>query len=388
MSKVLAAKGAVIVDADLIAREVVEPHSPGLAALVESFGDSILTQDGSLDRPALAAVAFADDTSRGTLNGILHPLIGARTAEHVAAASADAVVVQDIPLLVEGAMAPAFNLVIVVHVDVEERVRRLVESRGMPESDARARIAAQASDDQRRAVADVWLDNSGAPDAIAARVRELWAHRLVPFERNVRDGVAVRALPSLVSADSSWPAQALRLINRLALICGARAVRIDHIGSTAVADLAANDVIDLQITVADLAVADDLADDLAAAGFPRIDETRTEDPKPSYVGGEVDPAVWATRIHGSADPGRPVNVHVRVDGWPGQQFALVLRDWLRADEDARAEYATLKARAAASVAEIDDPTEATQAYHAAKAPWFDAAYHRAWTWANHSGRKA
>ncbi len=385
VSKILSELGAVIVDADLIAREVVEPGTPGLAALVDAFGDGILSEDGSLNRPALASLAFADDTSRGTLNGILHPLIGARTMEQISSAPSDAVLVQDIPLLVEGSMAPAFNLVVIVYVDEEERVRRLVGSRGMPESDARARIAAQANDDQRRAVADVWLDNSGEPGSLDDVVRDLWANRLVPFEKNLREGTVVRALPELTPADPSWPAQAERIIGRLSLASGDRARRIDHIGSTAVPGLDAKDVIDIQITVEHLGVADDLAEDLAAAGFPRIEHIVADDPKPSYLGGETDPAVWAKRIHGSADPGRRANIHIRVDGWPGQQFAILFRDWLRADAAARAEYAELKVKAAESAAGIDDYAAAIDAYLGVKTPWFDAAFHRAWEWAEKSG---
>lgn len=385
VSKILSELGAVIVDADLIAREVVEPGTPGLAALVDAFGDGILSEDGSLNRPALASLAFADDTSRGTLNGILHPLIGARTMEQISSAPSDAVLVQDIPLLVEGSMAPAFNLVVIVYVDEEERVRRLVGSRGMPESDARARIAAQAHDDQRRAVADVWLDNSGEPGSLDDVVRDLWANRLVPFEKNLRERTVVRALPELAPADPSWPAQAERIIGRLSLASGDRARRIDHIGSTAVPGLDAKDVIDIQITVEHLGVADDLAEDLAAAGFPRIEHIVADDPKPSYLGGETDPAVWAKRIHGSADPGRRANIHIRVDGWPGQQFAILFRDWLRADASARAEYAELKVKAAESAAGIDDYAAAIDAYLGVKTPWFDAAFHRAWEWAEKSG---
>src|SRR6201995_2364689 len=143
--------GGIIVDGDVIAREVVDPGTHGLAALVEAFGDDILLPDGALNRPALAAKAFVDDEQRAKLNGIGHPLVGKRREEIIAAVSEDAVVVEDIPLLVETGMAPMFPLVVVVHADVELRVRRLVEQRGMSEEDARARIAAQADDDQRRA---------------------------------------------------------------------------------------------------------------------------------------------------------------------------------------------------------------------------------------------
>ncbi|MGC0364302.1 dephospho-CoA kinase [Rhodococcus sp. 27YEA15] len=384
VSKILAELGAVIVDADVIAREVVEPGSPGLAALVDAFGDAILSEDGSLDRPALASIAFADDTSRATLNAIVHPLVGARTMELISQAPADSILVQDIPLLVEGSMAPMFNLVVIVYVDAHERVRRLVELRGMPESDARARIAAQADDDQRRAVADVWLDNSGEPGAIDDAVRELWHTRLVPFEANLRSGTVANPRPKVVPADSAWPVQAERIVKRLAQACGDRAVRIDHVGSTAVSGLAARDVIDVQITVANLEVADDLAEALTSAGFPRVADVVSDAPKPSYLGGETDPAVWAKRTHGGADPLRPVDIDLRVDGWPGQQFALLLRDWLAADPDARAEYAEVGASASKAAAALDDD-EARATYAATKAPWFDTAFHRAWEWAGQTG---
>ena len=163
----LVERGAVLVDSDRIAREVVAPGTPGLAAVVDAFGPAVLAADGSLDRPALAAVVFDDPGARKKLNGIVHPLVRRRSDELIAAAPADSIVVQDIPLLVEGGMAARFPLVVVVHADPAVRVPRLVEQRGMPEADARARIAAQADDAARRAVADVWIDNSGA----AARAR-------------------------------------------------------------------------------------------------------------------------------------------------------------------------------------------------------------------------
>nr|WP_206037970.1 dephospho-CoA kinase [Rhodococcus sp. HNM0569] len=385
VSAALEAKGAVLVDADRVAREVVEPGTPGLAALVERFGDGILRADGALDRPALAAVAFANDESRAALNAITHPLVGARTQEIVDAAPSDAIVVQDIPLLVEGAMAPLFHVVVVVFTDEAERVRRLVELRGMPEADARARIAAQATDEQRRAVADVWLDNSGAPGALDDTISALWAERLVPFAENVRDGVVVRPRVELVGADPSWPAQAERLIARLRVLSGAAALRIDHIGSTAVPGLDAKDVLDIQITVADLDAADALAAPLAAGGFPRVDTVNADDPKPAYQGGETDPALWAKRLHGNADPGRPANVHIRVDGWPAQQFALVMRDWLRSDDAARDEYLQVKRRAAAAAAEYGSYDAAIAAYLDVKEPWFDRAFHRAHEWARETG---
>ncbi|HEU4675908.1 MAG TPA: dephospho-CoA kinase [Motilibacteraceae bacterium] len=174
VSRLLAERGAVVVDADAIAREVVEPGTPGLGAVVAEFGDGVLRPDGTLDRPALGAIVFADPQRLAALNAIVHPLIGARTAELLAAAPADAVVVHDVPLLTENGLAPGYDVVVVVEVPVEVQLDRLVRLRGMTEADARARIAAQATREQRRAVADVVIDNAGTLEQLAAQVDVLW----------------------------------------------------------------------------------------------------------------------------------------------------------------------------------------------------------------------
>jgi dephospho-CoA kinase len=179
VSALLAGRGAVIVDADRIAREVVEPGTEGLAAVVEAFGAQVLTADGSLDRPALAAVVFSDPAARARLDAVVHPLVRRRTAELVAAAPDDAVVVNDVPLLVETGQAGSYDVVLVVEAHPEIRVARLVQ-RGLTEDDARARIASQATDEQRRAVADVVLDNSGTPEELAEQVDRFWAERVAP----------------------------------------------------------------------------------------------------------------------------------------------------------------------------------------------------------------
>lgn len=175
----LAARGAVVIDADRIAREVVEPGTPGLAAVVDAFGDDILAADGSLDRPALAAVVFADPDARARLDGIVHPLVRERAVELAADAPPDAVLVNDVPLLVETGQAGSYDLVVVVEAELGTRLARLVE-RGVPEADARARIAAQATDEQRRAAADVVLDNSGTLEELADQVARLWEERVEP----------------------------------------------------------------------------------------------------------------------------------------------------------------------------------------------------------------
>ncbi|OBB95500.1 dephospho-CoA kinase [Mycobacterium sp. 852002-40037_SCH5390672] len=387
LSSTFAQSGAVIVDGDVIAREVVQPGTEGLASLVEAFGSDILLPDGSLDRPALAAKAFRDDEARKTLNGIVHPLVGNRRSEIIASVPGDSVVVEDIPLLVESGMAPLFPLVVIVYADVEVRLRRLVDQRGMPEDDARARIAAQASDEQRRAVADIWLDNSGSPEELVQRAHDVWNNRIVPFAHNLNARQIARAPARLVPPDPSWADQAQRILNRLKASCGHRALRVDHIGSTAVPDFAAKDVIDIQVTVESLAVADELVEPLLAAGYPRIEHV-AEDVAKNNARSRVnrydhddDPTLWSKRIHASADPGRPTNVHIRVDGWPNQQFALLFVDWLTANPDARADYLNVK-RAAEKSGGAD-----TAAYVEVKQPWFLDAYRRAWEWADSTGWK-
>ncbi|MFF4321881.1 dephospho-CoA kinase [Streptomyces sp. NPDC001568] len=174
VSRLLAGYGAVVVDADRIAREVVEPGTPGLAAVVEAFGTSVLTPDGTLDRPALGAVVFGDPDKLRTLNAIVHPLVGARSAELERAAGPDAIVVHDVPLLAENGLASLYDLVVVVDASPETQLARLTSRRGMTEDDARARMAAQATREQRLAVATLVIDNDGPLDALEPQVRTVW----------------------------------------------------------------------------------------------------------------------------------------------------------------------------------------------------------------------
>jgi dephospho-CoA kinase len=372
----LVSHGAVLIDSDRLAREAVAPGTEGLRAVVAEFGTEVLAPDGTLDRPALAARVFGDDDARVRLNAVVHPLVGARSAELLAAAPADAVVVQDIPLLVEGGMAADFPLVVVVHADTEVRMRRLVGQRGMPESDAWSRIAAQATDGQHRAVADVWLENSGTRDGTLAAVDRLWAERLLPFEENLR---TLRRAPrprhaELVPPDETWPAQAERVAARVAAAAGDQARRVDHIGSTAVPGLAAKDVLDLQVVVHDIGTAGQVADGLAAAGLVRGE------------GRWWDNALDGTRrdkaIALNADPGRAANCHIRPLDSPVWREALLLRDWLRAHPDGIQEYAEVKlALARQRLASID-------AYAAAKTPFISGTLARAERWAVQTGWQA
>lgn len=177
----LAELGAIVIDSDRLAREVVAPGTDGLAEVVAAFGDGVLTATGELDRPAVARLVFGDDSARRRLEAIVHPRVRARAAELAAAAPVDAVVVNDVPLLVESGLAAGFDLVIVVLAEVETRVRRLTQSRGMAEVEARSRIAAQATDEQRRAVADVVLRNDGTLEDLREAVDTAWRERILPL---------------------------------------------------------------------------------------------------------------------------------------------------------------------------------------------------------------
>lgn len=369
----LGALGAVVVDADAVAREVVEPGMPALAAVRDRFGPDVLDADGRLDRPALGRLVFGDPAALHDLEDITHPAIWARTAERVAQAPDDAVVVHDMPLIVEKGMAAEYHLVIVVAASEDIRLQRLTEHRGMPVADARARIAAQADDAARRAAADVWLDNEGTTEALRASVLRLWHERIEPFEANVRHGIRSRlSHPTLSAPDPTWPAQAARLLARIGHAVGDAALSLDHIGSTAVPSLVAKDVIDLQLGVSSLDRADDgrFVGAMARAGFVRVEGT--------WFDNAHDGTTWPKRLHGSCDPGRVAHVHVREVGSAGWEWALMFRDWLRADPDERAAYAQMKTDLATGVASTTD-------YAEAKEPWFDAADARGRAWAERTG---
>ncbi|KOX22760.1 dephospho-CoA kinase [Saccharothrix sp. NRRL B-16348] len=357
----LAEHGAVVIDADRLAREVLEPGTDGLREVVEAFGADVLAADGTLDRPALAAKVFGDEQALTTLNGITHPKIAARTGELIAAAAEDAIVVHDVPLLVEKDMAPLYHLVVIVHADLDQRLVRL-RDRGMAEDDARRRVAAQADDARRRAVADVWLDNSGTPDLVLAQVDALWADRLVRYESNVRLRRYAGGAPIVVPYDETWPVQAARVAARIRLAAGGRTV--EHIGSTSVPGLAAKDVLDFQLGVTSLAEAAELEEALAQAGFPCLGDLEDS---VRYEGDA--PEDWHKRLHAGADPGRRVNLHVRVEGGPAWNWALRFRDWLRADAVARDEYAAMKLE----MAEKHRGDAEGFAYGESKEPWMAAA---------------
>jgi dephospho-CoA kinase len=368
--------GAVLIDADAIARQVVAPGTAGLRAVLAEFGESLRAPDGSLDRAALARVVFADESRRQALNAIVHPLVAAQRGELVDGAAPDAIVVEDIPLLIENDLGAVFHLVVVVSAPAEERVRRLVVHRGMTADDAWDRIRSQADDDARRAAADAWLDNSRSTEELLAAVDALWDSRLMPFEHNVRTRTVVwrQERPTLASHDETWRDQGRRLCARVAFAAGPLGLGVEHTGSTAIPGIRAKDVIDLQLAVRSLDDADTIRPALADAGFPPFPGVWTDHPK--LV--DPDPAHWQKRLHGSADPARVVHLHVRDVHSPGWRYALLFRDWLRAEPEDAAAYEAEKMRLASM-------HETIGAYADAKEPWFDAALPRAEKWAGRVG---
>ncbi|WP_017199704.1 dephospho-CoA kinase [Arthrobacter sp. M2012083] len=372
--------GAILVDADLIAREVVEPGTPGLARVVEAFGHGILDEQGRLDRPKLGSIVFHDPAQRRVLNGIVHPLVREAAAAIVSGAGPGDIVVQDIPLLVETGQGSNFHLVVVVDAPDDVRIQRMVEVRGMSRDDALARMSSQATRAERNAAADIVLDNSGSRQELLAAVDTLWEGRLVPFAENLSRGTRAsrKEGPVMSGSKGEWKDEAERLAERILVAAPHDILAVDHIGSTSVPGLVAKDVIDLQLSVADLGTADRIAPLLAAAGFPSVPQAIEDTPKPSHP----VPAHWQKRLHANADPGRPVNLHVRVAGSPGWRYALLFRDWLRAEPPAVALYQAHKQELAAAHA----ADHGTGDYSEAKEPWFtEVAWPLMNAWAERTG---
>jgi dephospho-CoA kinase len=175
VSRRLASYGALVIDADQIAREVVEPGTPGLAQVVGLFGTGVLAPDGTLDRQRLGEIVFGDDELRAKLNSLIHPLVGARLRELEQGADADAILVEDVPLIAENDLADFYDLVVVVDVPRRLQEERLVRDRGMTPDQVAVRMAAQASREQRLAIAGIVVDNSGSLAELDREVGELWA---------------------------------------------------------------------------------------------------------------------------------------------------------------------------------------------------------------------
>ncbi|WP_166824606.1 dephospho-CoA kinase [Brevibacterium limosum] len=362
VSAMLVDHGAVLVDADQIAREVVAPGQPLLERLSGAFGPQVLHADGSLDRPALASAAFVDAEHTAQLNGLMHPAIRDRTAEHFARHADAEIVVHDVPLLVENSMTPAYHLNLLVDVPAEVRLRRLMDSRGMDRDDAAARISRQADDETRRAACDVVIDNSGPVEETTAAVSSLIESRIRPFAANLAaEQRAPKASLDLVDpADADWAGDAQRVIAKLRYGTGEE-FAVEHIGSTSVPGLPAKDVIDLQLLVPDLDTARVLAPRLAELGYPG---TQMSD----YLGECAAEGKW---FHANTDPGRAVNLHVRTTDSVGARFARAFRDLLSDDAGERDRYLQVKrARIAEAKANGGTNPETIRTYAESKEPYF------------------
>lgn len=372
LAAMLSERGGALIDADALAREVVAPGSDALAEIVANFGPRVLQSDASLDRSALAQIVFSDGAALQVLESITHPRIRSLFEQRLTTLPSDTVVIHEVPLLAEKSLDDQYHLVIGVTVSAAVREERLL-ARGMRRDDIAQRLSYQATDEERAHHCDVLVANDDSLGQLSRAVDRLWFDRIVPFAANLASGTAAaRDLEvRLVPSRPDWRESADRLIRRLRRHIGA-AQSITHIGSTAVPGLPAKDIIDLQVSVPDLAEVN--AADFLAAGFawhPTIDR---DTPRPS----DPDPSAWRKRFFQSCDPGRPVNVHVRQSGSPGERFARLFPAWLAADGAARQEYAALKESLA-----LQGLT--TGEYADAKEPWLSAHEARMLAWAESAG---
>lgn len=323
----LARRGALVIDADLIAREAVEPGRPALQEILQRFGARVRASSGGLDRAALATIVFADPQARRDLEAITHPWILERTRELLDAAPEDAVVVHDIPLLVELGRAADYALTVIVSVSEQERLRRLVQTRGIDPQAARARIGAQATDEQRVAAADVLLDNEGTLQDLHARVDRLWHERLLPFELALRSDVVSQSSEALADVESSTrlAGDAARVLERLRQAFGDSMIRGDHLRSASAPGPVATDVVELQVVVPELAALDlpQVRDRLRQRGLlvlaDRGKDRMRQQPEPSSAD---HPSAWPERMIATADPGRVVHCYVRPVASPAWRRAL------------------------------------------------------------------
>lgn len=278
VAAILRELGAVVLDADAIAREVVEAGTPGLATVVSTFGQQLLRPDGSLDRAALAGLVFDDAEALRTLNAIVHPLVREETAARVARLPQEGIVVHDVPLIVENRMSDQYHLVIVVAASEAVRLQRAV-ARGLTEPEATARIAAQADDVARHRAADVWVENEGTEDDLRSAVELVWHDRIVPFAENLRTGRWAEPVeaPDGARPHRAMPEAADRLIARLARAAGAALTDLRHVSGT---DEPSTAVVEIR---GNAAAADLPARTLLDAGFVKVRD----------------------RVFANADPGRP-----------------------------------------------------------------------------------
>lgn len=361
--------GAFVVDADQLAREVVAPGTPGLRSIVDRFGKEILDGE-ALDRAGLARIVFADRSALHDLEQITHPLIRQRYEEIVSEAPSDSIIIHEVPLLVEKDLARQYQLTINVETLLDVRRARL-EQRGLTPSDIDARLGLQVSDEERRSRCDVTMTNNEEPSSLQNKLHDLWRNRIKPFGENLAlNRLAPRqARAEILPYQSEWPNAAARLIERLEYQLPD--AHIAHVGSTSVPGLGAKDVIDIQVSVSELN--DRYDDPMRRAGFVLNPDVNRDVPRPSAA-----EEVWAKRFYQSCDPARPANVHMRVFGSPGERYALLFPQWLRAHAEAARDYEEFKR-------ELAMGTASTGEYAEAKEGWFSAAEADLLKWAEGTG---
>ncbi len=281
--------GAAVIDADKVAREVVAIGTPGLDAVLDAFGPEVRGPDGALDRDALAQIVFDDDAELRRLNAIVHPLVREATAARVARIAPDRIVVHDVPLLVENGMGAQYQLVVVVGASVAVRTERAV-ARGLTESQAVARIAAQADDRSRRVAADVWVDNEGTADNLQEVVDLLWRARIAPFAQNLCEGrwAEPGEIGESPEAHKGWPEQADRLIARLERVGSSDIGSVSYVPP---ADEPTLDVIEL-----------------------RAQARRDDDSEPPGMLRDAGFVLVREGVYANADPGRPAVLSLDAPG--------------------------------------------------------------------------
>lgn len=332
--------GCKIIDADEIAREVVQPGASALEQIVARFGSQIINASGNLDRGGLGRIVFNDSRALQDLNQIVHPAVARRTAELVAELNPGDVVVHDVPLIAENQLENRYHLVVVAQAPEPVRLKRLVDRRGMSPADALARIRAQASDTDRARIADYIVDTSGSIETTRASLTHLFEGRIRTFAQNINQGrpaprQGIRLLPG-PGAPRTWSVQAQQIAARIEFALQSRCtgsrvdLQIDHVGSTAIPGMWGQDIIDLQLVLPPGADIAGVQERLRAAGYPH-------QPQASIGSSGI-------YLHQSADPGRAVNLYVytaqALEQESGPKFVARLNESLRL----RTEYAALKAQ--------------------------------------------
>lgn len=311
--KMLSSCGAYIIDSDKLAREVVEPGTPGLHSIVEHFGEKVLAESGELNRNALSAIVFQSDEARKVLNSITHPRIAQRTQQLIEEAPRDSIIVHDTPLLVELNLGVFYDAVIIVWASMETRLHRLQKYRDMPQEEALSRIHAQTSDEIRSQTADVVIDNNSTVEAARAQVYDLFYHYLVPWRDHLIEGEPLSMPISLVSHQGKNPIAPkiiARLWTLLHSVTDSGIVSIEHIGATSMNLSLGQDIIDIHITVTHWNKKDIILSTLKDGGYVMVKYRHDEEKLAEYILSSTNPLRKSCiYIHHVDNPCREMYLH-------------------------------------------------------------------------------